>query len=92
MSLKERDLKCVNHVNVSGDVKAGEYGKLMKYVLTLPLVIWHQVVCVDNPILHATSNRLYKQFWYNKDWYKESIKQVQIKTIKLREVITEKLP
>ncbi len=59
--LTEKDLKCKNHVYISGDLQAGKANNLVAYLFLLPLYLWHQVICADNEVLHEKSMELYEK-------------------------------
>ena len=73
--------KCKNHVNISDGVPDNvggfrAYGleaQGVKYLLSLPRLFWHQVICPDNPTLHQLSNWIEKT--YKPMTYKEELEQ-----------------
>lgn len=86
MLLDEKDLKCKNHVTI------GDYAQrstLWKYMFKFPFLFWHQVVCVDNPILQKTSNTLYEKYdKYIPDALKQMYKITEKNVIKITKKIT----
>lgn len=91
-NLSNKDLKCKNHVDVlEGFDDPNDNRSRQKWFIKFPYLLFHQFVCVDNPILAKTSELIYEKYGYNKDWYKESIKQVEQKTIQIKQTIIEKL-
>ncbi len=69
--LTNKDFKCKNHVYISDYTPDsmpqgfGGYGMFVQaglYVWHLPKLFLHQVVCPDNPMLHAKSVENYEKY------------------------------
>jgi hypothetical protein len=82
--LREQDLQCKNHVNISdhlgkdvlgvGFSQYGKIGDAYIWLIHFPKLLFHQFICPDNPKYHEIS--LKNWGLYNPNWYKESIKEV----------------
>lgn len=89
--IHEHDLKCTNHVLITEglDPKSPARKRLMWFVKA-PYYFYHQIGCVDNPLWQQLSKDN-RRFAYDPDWYKKSIKLVQIKTKEITQTITKQL-
>lgn len=90
--------KCKNHVNISDGVPTSDpsgfrtYGLIvpaLSYLIHLPKLFWHQVVCPDNSALQKLSNWIYEK--YKPQAYKDLLTQKRMEQIEITKKKTETL-